>query len=109
MASVKIKRVQGDTAPDWEFSLARPDGSVPDLSGATVKFIIESPTGTVTNTDHQECTVTDEAAGEGYYQFVDGDLSEDGTYTCDLEITYANGEVETAPQPIQIVARPQAG
>lgn len=105
----KIKRVQNDTGPDFPFSVARPDGTVPDLTGATVNFIIQAPSGTVTNTGHQACTMTDLVTGEGYYSFLAGDLAEAGDYTCDLQVTDAGGKIETVQKPITINARAEAG
>lgn len=100
---------QNDTAPVMPFSVERSDGTIPDLAGATVDFIMQAPSGTVTNTGHTACTVTDIAGGLGYYDFQTDDLAEDGDYTCDLQITYANSKIETGLKPIEINARPEAG
>lgn len=105
----KIKRVQNDTAPDWTFSVARPDGTVPTLSGSTVNFIIKSPSGAVTNAGHQACTITDATTGEGYYTFLAGDLPDAGDYLCDLSIVYSNGQIETVPKALTLEARAEAG
>lgn len=100
--------VSGDTAPQFLFSVSRPDGTVPSLTSATVDFIMESPAGTLINTGHTACTMTSLTAGEGYYTFVTGDLAESGNYNCDLQITYASGKIETVPKKIVIYARPQS-
>lgn len=105
----QIKLVQGDTAPTYQFSLVRADGTIPNLTGATVNFYIKGPTGTATNAGHTACTITDVAGGLGYYDFQTNDLPSAGTYTCDLSITFASGKIETAFKQVELSVRAQNG
>lgn len=87
----------GDTAPNLPITCTR-NGVAINLTGATVKLIISGPTGARTNSAHNSCTLTTPTAGTCSYDLVTGDIPTAGAYTADVEITYANTEVETMTQ-----------
>lgn len=101
-----LRYVQGDTQPNPKFRVRRAGDPV-DLTDATVKFIIRKRGGSVTNTGHQTCTLTDADSGKCTYDLQTNDLPDAATYDCDLQITYLNGEIETSPRKIVITARAQ--
>lgn len=107
MAQVTLKMVAGDTGPDRNFTIKREDGTVVDVTGATVLFKIKENEAGITNADHQECSIVDGPAGKVSYEFEEGDIPNEGVYYCDLEITFADGEIETAPDYVIINARAQ--
>lgn len=100
--------VQNDTKPDMVFTVTR-SNAVVSLVGATVKFKIKHSTGVVTNAAHQTCVLTDAVNGVCKYIFVTGDLPYSGTYTCDLEITYADASIESSPKAIVLNVRAENG
>lgn len=98
MAKAITLRV-GDTAPNLPITCTYDDGSVVDLSGATVRFkISNSDTGTRTNDAHNSCSVTSATGGLCTYDLAAGDIPSAGTYYGDTEVTFGTGEVQTQKQ-----------
>ncbi len=107
MATHKLNRVQGDTGEPINFTVTL-DGSVQDLTGYTVDFIMKAPDGSAINAGHTTCTVDTAAAGTCHYTFITGDLAQEGLYTCDLQLT--NGPlVVTEYAQYQITVRQANG
>lgn len=99
MTTIYIKR--DDTQPDIEATLQYDDGSAIDLSGATVKFIMASQSGTVkVNTT---ATVVDAVAGKVKYQWQTGDTDTAGTYYAEFEVTFPGGKKLTVPNQNHLV------
>src|SRR5665213_620159 len=86
MAAHKLIRVQNDTGEPVNFTVTL-DNLVLDLTSYTVDFIMKSPTGLAANAGHTLCTIDAPSAGTCHYTFLANDLSEVGTYTCDLQLT----------------------
>lgn len=109
MAEVKLYVVQGDGAPDWQFTVKR-DGVVVNLTTASkVELKIHSTvTGLITNVV-DDCVVTDAANGVVTYDLKAADIAEPGVYLGDLVITWSATQPETDPDYVVIYVRPKAG
>lgn len=103
MAVQVITLRKNDTAPNLPITCRRISGSVIDITGATVNFIIANSGGSRTNTGHTACTPVSATAGTCTYDLVTGDIPAAGEYTGDVEITYSNNEVETQTQSVVII------
>ncbi len=99
MAST-IKIYKNDTSPDITFSLARKDGTIPNLTGCTVKFKIQDPlTGQRTNDSHNTCTIVNPGTnGVVTYAWNNTDLPDPGTYSANLVVYYTTLDPEGNPQ-----------
>jgi len=93
MTVIRMKR--NDTLPSLEATLKYSDGTAIDLTGATVKFYMAKPDGTVVI--NATATIVDAVNGKVRYEWQQGDLSEEGRYHAEFEITFPNGDVLTAP------------
>lgn len=120
--STKIRLVEGDTRPRPVFTLKDKLGNPIDVSAASVRFKMRK-LGDTTLVADIVCNVlaglTDEdgtvdytppydAAGVGGRVRVDwaaGDLANSGRYEAELEITYADGTVQTVYDKISITVR----
>lgn len=104
----KLFRVQNDTGEPINFTVLL-DNEPVDLTNCSVNFIMKSPTGLAANVGHTSCTVISATAGTCQYSFSSGDLSEVGLYTCDLQLTDANGKIITEYTPYDITVREENG
>ena len=82
----ELTLVRGDKGFDLEFTVQEADGTVFDLTGATVKFKMALPQNAQLKIDGL-CTITDPLDGKCKYTIQDGDLDTSGTYVAELEIT----------------------
>lgn len=99
-----IKMVQNDTLPDLEFTIKQ-DGSVVDLTGATVKFYMKNrDTGTV-KINGVACTIVSASAGTCKYVWQSGDTDTVGTYQAEVEVTFSGGTVQTGYESLTIEIR----
>lgn len=97
--SQTIKIYKSDTAPNMTFTITRIDGSIVDLTGATVKFKIQDPvTGVRTNDAANTCTLINAANGTCKYAWNNTDLPDPGTYAANLVIYYPTLDPEGVPQ-----------
>lgn len=105
---IEINMVQGDTAPNRQFTVTR-DGVVVDISNATIKLIIvDTSTGLVTNEDHQNATIIEPASnGTVQYDFQAGDLTSPSVHFGDLQVIYEDSEIETNYDRVMIHVRPK--
>ena len=85
-----IKRKQGDTGPDIVATLKNGDGTVANLTGATVKFNLRGPTGTLV-VDHATATVLDAANGRVKYAIQSGNLAALGAHRMEWEVAFGGG------------------
>lgn len=88
--------------------MRKKDKTIPDLSTATVDFIMKAPSGSVANSGHTACTITDTDKAEGFYAFGSADLAEAGTYECDVRVTYSPTEKQTVFEKVQLEVREKA-
>lgn len=96
--------VEENSAPNIDLILQRNSDRI-DVTGATVVLVITNKAGTVVNTGHQTCTITDATQGEVTYAVNAADFANPGTYNAEVKITYANNTVERLYEVITIVAR----
>lgn len=104
-----IQTYQNDTAPDLTFTITREDGSIVDLTGATVTFIIENPvTHMYTNSPNNDkvdtCVITNPTGGVCVYSWNSGgtDTPNVGLYPANIKIEYADDTVETYSMTISV-------
>lgn len=87
---------QNDTSPALVGQLFNPDGSNPDLTGATVKFIMRSSSGGAAKVD-ASATVVTASTGRVKYTWSAGDTDTVGEYEGEFEVTFSGGAVQTYP------------
>ncbi len=92
-------RQVGDTRIAIAATLKRPDNTVVDLSGLTLKFtMVESESGTVKVTETSDnVTVTSAAAGEVQYDPVAADVDTPGTYYAYFIAENGSGKQDSFP------------
>jgi hypothetical protein len=90
----EIKR--NDTRPYWPVTLTFEDGTVPDLTGATVRFIARDDSDASVKID-VGATVTNGPAGECEWRPLASETDIAGLYLCEWEATLADATVQTFP------------
>ena len=108
MAANKLKRVTNDTGEPINFTVTL-DNAVKDLTGCSVDFFMKSPSGAAINAGHTDCTIVDATLGTCRYDFVAGDLAEEGLYTCDLQLTNSDSTIVTEYTEYDITVRAENG
>lgn len=94
MSRHEIKR--NDTRPYWPITLTFEDGSVPDLSGGTVRFLArEAGNGQVKVDD--TAVITDGPNGQAEWRPSAGDTDQAGSFDVEWEVTFSDGTVQTFP------------
>jgi hypothetical protein len=91
MATIRL--VKGDTLPRLYFTLKK-DSSPLVLTGATVKFKFRKQGASVT-TVSRNCVITDALNGKCYHDWQTGDLDNTGDHIGEVEVTFADGKVQT--------------
>ena len=92
-----------DTAPDFTATLTS-DGTPVNLTGATVEVRFMKPSGVAL---HKAGTIGTPLLGTVTYTWVTGDLSEPGSWSWEVRVTYASGRIQTFIGP-QFYVSPQA-
>ena len=80
---------QNDTKPSL-FAQLLSEGSAIDLTGATVRFHMESGVDS-------PAVITDAATGNVRYDWSTGDTATPGIFHAEFEVTFSDGTVETFP------------
>lgn len=94
MSTFTIKR--RDTSPAMLITLLDADGAVKDFTGYTsARFHMKNAAGTTVI--DEAVTVVDAGAGEVRYDFDATETATAGTFSAEVEITYADSSVETFP------------
>lgn len=107
--STSLKAVQNNTAPSYSITCKRDDGTVIDLTGATVALLLYRGT-TQTNTGHTACSIlTPAKKGVISWTPQTGDLPNPGSYKGDVEVTYSGGGVETLYNNVLLKVRKLIG
>jgi hypothetical protein len=90
-----LKTVVGNTAPQYQITCARPDGTVINLTSCTVKVYLYL-NKTQQNTGHESSTVSiiNPLTGAIGWQPATGDFSLKGQYRANIEITYPDASIE---------------
>jgi hypothetical protein len=98
MSTSQQLRHVGDTEVALAATLVRPDGTVVDLTGLTVKFtMIDSDGADVIAETETGVTVTDADSGEVQYTFSSGDVDTAGTYYAYFIVFDGTGNRDTFP------------
>jgi len=87
---------QNDTSPALTGQLFNPDGSNPDLDGATVKFIMRSTAGGAAKVD-SSATIITASTGNVKYVWSAANTDTVGSYEGEFEVTFSGGAVQTYP------------
>ena len=85
---------KGDILPVVDAELCDRRGPV-DLTGATVNFIIKSPTGVVKI--NAACVIVDAANALVRYHWVPTDTNTPGAYRGEFQVSYPGGTLDTFP------------
>jgi len=88
---VEIWIVQGDRRPSVEATLT----NCGDLTGASAKFIMIKPDGTVKV--NAAAVISDAANKKVRYDWASGDTDTEGDYYGEFEITYSDAKKQTFP------------
>lgn len=105
---------RNDTAPSIAITCTS-DGSAKDLTGAaSAKFLMGTIDGAGVATTKVEGTMSfdaDRSTGLTYYEWQTTDLDTAGTYKVEVEITWADGKVQTFPEDsyLEIVVMADVG
>ena len=94
MAVHEIKR--NDTRPYWPVTLTFNDGSVADLTGASVRFIARRKSDGQVKID-ATATVTDPSNGVCEWRPDAAETDEAGLFDCEWEVTYSDSTIQTFP------------
>ena len=98
---------RNDTRQYLERTLQNADGTVINLSGATVAFNMRKRGGTTLKIDGGAVTVVLASAGTVKYEWATGDLDTVGFYEGEFEVTFGDSTVITVPNeehiPITVV------
>lgn len=93
---IVIQMTAGDTSPNITFNFSRSDGSVVDITGANVQFIIQNPYANQhTNDADNSCTVLSSTTCTYAWDITGTDVPLPGIYNCELRILYPDGQKET--------------
>ncbi len=95
MADFYIKR--GDRLPKLQATLKNPDGSVVDLTGATVKFRMFPAGGATAKVDGDGAIEGAATQGNVSYSWQGGDTDTAGEFNGEWEVTFNSGLAETFP------------
>jgi hypothetical protein len=98
-----LKTVAGNTAPPWDITCKRPDGTIIDLTGCTVELIIVK--GSTVTQAGRAAVVTTPASGLIEYTPVATDCPTKGSYKCDVAVTYGDGGFEILYDQLKVKAR----
>lgn len=107
---IVIETFAGDGAPPITFNISREDGTIVNLTGATVWFIIQdpqsglttnNPSGSITNI----CSITNAILGQCSYTWNSGgtDCPDPGIYAANIKIRYP-GFVRPETYAVRIAA-----
>ena len=88
---------QNDTRPRPDATLRYSDGSIPDLTGASVKFLAREMGGDGVPLIDASATITDVPTAAVEYVLTADDTAEAGSFYAEWEVTFADGTVQTFP------------
>lgn len=91
----KIK--QNDTSPSLEATLKDGNGTVIDLTGATVNFHMRQIGKTTVKVDASATVSSPATSGVVEYQWTASDTDTIGVFQGEFEVTYSTGAIETFP------------
>lgn len=109
--SADVSITQGDLAPSFSQQLSYPDGTLPDLTGASVWLRYRPLNGDVTNEVLGVAVVVGTPTnGNVRYDWATPDTATPGVLLADWKVQLASGKVESFPPDsylrIKVKARP---
>ena len=91
-----------DTAPPIQGQLTYlSTGQPPDLTGATVQFVMTAKSGTTPKVN-AAATVVSALSGTVQYPPIAADTDTAGDFVAEFQVTFPDGSVETFPNPAYI-------
>ena len=93
MSAPDYSYVVGDRLPEVPRTLARPDGSTPDLTGCTVQFKVWAATGG--DAVYRAATLVDGPTARVNYAPGAGDLATPGLFFARFVVTFPDSRVES--------------
>ena len=87
---------QNDTSPSILATLKDAAGAAVSLAGASVRLHMRKIGFTQVTVD-QAATIVTAASGEVRYDWVAADTAAVGSYEAEIEVSYADGSIETFP------------
>lgn len=94
LAEVIVKR--NDLQPIVTGTLTDSTGAVPNLTGASVKFVMRDQTATTAKVNHA-ATITNVSTGAVSYSWLAGDTDTAGYYVAEWVVTFSDGSSATFP------------
>jgi lysophospholipase L1-like esterase len=101
--SVQLKR--NDTKDTITYTITNLNGSVVNLTGASVKFVMGKNKTLITNA---AATIVNATAGEVSYTLTETDTLVSGVFNAEFEVTFSNGKIKTYPSDGYIMVKIQA-
>lgn len=98
---------QNDRQPYLRATLLQADGAPVDLTGATVKFIMQRQDGTVSKVN-AEAIIISALEGIVEYRWADGDTDTPGNYHAEFKVLFPGSQL-TVPNAGYIVVRIEEG
>lgn len=87
----------GDTRPAFLATLRNGDGTIPDLTGATVVFSMSKGGNRAEEIDGASMSVQDMPTASVVYVWQPQDVDTPGNYKAVIRVTFADGGVATYP------------
>jgi hypothetical protein len=106
--STTLKVVQSNTAPQYQITCTRDDGSIVVLTNTTVTLNLYKGSNKV-NTGHETCTIINAGSGIIGWQPQTGDLATPGSYKGDIVVTYLDATFEILYGQLLLKARKIGG
>lgn len=88
---------QNDTTPAIKATLKDGDGTVINLTDATVNFHMRKVGSSTTNVDASATIVSPATSGIVQYSWSGSDTANTGLYSAEFEVIYGDGRIETFP------------
>ena len=95
---------QNDTLPAIIAQLVDADGSIPDLTGAAVKFIMRLRSGGAAKVN-ASATIIAAATGDVKYSWSAADTDTVGDYEGEFEVTFSGGAIQTYPNSMYFLIK----
>lgn len=99
MPAVDFYIKKNDTRPKLNKNLVDAEGNNPNLTGASVVFIMEAQGATTPKINRVACAVITPLTAEVEYTWVAGNTDTAGEFEGEFEVTDAGGGVQTFPNP----------
>ena len=87
---------QNDTKPIISATLINVDGSVANLTGASIAFKMRK-SGETSSTVDSSATIASASTGEVAYSWIASNTQTVGSYEGEFQVTYADGGIQTFP------------